>query len=733
MRRRPETATQELDLEFDLHAKNNAALRKQIDSFTTKLTDLNKNDRELKIALGTAEMKRAEWEDKARHADKLDEKIQALQDTVAHLEARLEIANAKRLDAEEQLSNWKDKKSPFDLPIVKLDTSFDTNQAASGAQISIGTEPPGKVAGIPGAGSSENTTLNAIASHLEQLQAQVAEKNICIAELEAKCEQLQQKNSQLEQEHKRIAVQSDLQDELLKETHASGKVIKQLRTAVIDRESTIMENEETIHTLRRQLEYYKLLLQAEIRRHTAMKLCVTEEEHALPELTSLAKREDIDCWIEKLHERLRNEQPKNRVKACVDTSEARIESLRHEIDFYVREIILFKLDIKGYRSDIRKLKETTAHKDSSEETSDVIRTASSLEVAASPVQSIFAPITPELDAFLDTSSALDHTDVASRSEYCVAPPSPVNSHTNRAMGDNQVILDLEMPQIIRSPKYNSSFANEADRIDSAISSPPNAPHKISKAEWETASYRRTIFMSDAPESPPRRQFDMPNSSNSSEQVAPIPLGHYERTAVSPAPKSPTTSLSETDSVLSTASDYLVHLTPLSERKLSNASASSMPLEVAVEPPPKPVIVAPSIVNHAKGCSITRGVPYTTTPFVSEMDETMPSSTYSNATVPHTKIWQEDTLTISDMTLSSPYMLEQGESQLTGLPSMLSHLRAESASSIYSVDNVSKCSGEHEEQSFATSGNDVISMLKSLQSCPFTLRPSSSSLSIQNYA
>ena len=70
--------------------------------------------------LDGAEQKCVEWKEKAGKADKLAKSVQALQNTIDHLENRLEIANIERLDAEEQLFNFQIQKSPFDVALPKL-------------------------------------------------------------------------------------------------------------------------------------------------------------------------------------------------------------------------------------------------------------------------------------------------------------------------------------------------------------------------------------------------------------------------------------------------------------------------------------------------------------------------------------------------------------------------------------------------------------------------------------
>jgi hypothetical protein len=61
-----------------------------------------------------------EHRERAEEAEKSVKSAQALQNTIDHLENRLEIANIERLDAQEQLFNVQAQKSPFDLPLSTL-------------------------------------------------------------------------------------------------------------------------------------------------------------------------------------------------------------------------------------------------------------------------------------------------------------------------------------------------------------------------------------------------------------------------------------------------------------------------------------------------------------------------------------------------------------------------------------------------------------------------------------
>jgi hypothetical protein len=335
--------------------------------------------------------------------------------------------------------------------------------------------------------SQENSTLAAFIGRIERLQDQVKEKDAHIAELEEDQASLQQTHIQLEQEHNKMALQSDIQSDLLRKTRQTGKHLERLRTAIIDRETIIGEKEETIQAVERQLEYHKLLLQAEIRRHAAMKLHTATEGDPLPELTSLAKREDIDRWISKLNKRLRKEHPSSQGRAPTETSEVEVENLRQEIDFYVREIIYFKLDIKGYKSDIRKLKRITAQMSNYGRNSDIDSEASSLRPAATPIRSRFTSTTPELGASTTTSPVLGDLafmPASIKPSVTPTPSDPVHSaditvyewKASSRKGSPQP-LGIDIPTTPRTLEHiaGPNMANEADRVDSGISPRSNAP------------------------------------------------------------------------------------------------------------------------------------------------------------------------------------------------------------------------------------------------------------------
>ncbi|KAF1838000.1 hypothetical protein BDW02DRAFT_68353 [Decorospora gaudefroyi] len=513
--RRPETTTRNLLPELNQYKQNNVALQKQIESLMAKLNDSKRNERELRSTLGMTEQRCAELEDKAGHTDQLAKTTQALQNTIDHLESRLEIANIERLDAEEQLFNLRDAKSPFDAALSKVQVpslvDHGERQAARNAHMSMSTVFSDASPMSPEVDSQENSTLAVFVAHIERLQDQVREKDGYIAELEEAQEHLREQLDQLEHEHNKLGLQSDIQTELLRKTRRTDTQIERLRTAIIEREAIIGEKDKAIRAVQRQLEYHKLLLQAEIRRHAAMKLHAAAEDEPLPELTSLAKREDIDRWISKLNERLKKENSTSEADTSADGPEAQMENLRQEVSFYVREIILFKLDIKGYKSDIRKLKRITAQLSSYGRASDMDSEASSLRPLATPVRSGVASATPELGPSTTTSPLLGGPAIMSTSVERPVTPSPsvpvqrsniTPSRRTKSSGDRGVPqrLGLDIPTTPQTPTYKDfrGMLNEADRIDSGISPRSVAPLSSERRRPTPSSPNHDGLMKSSP-------------------------------------------------------------------------------------------------------------------------------------------------------------------------------------------------------------------------------------------
>ncbi|KAF2851212.1 hypothetical protein T440DRAFT_467942 [Plenodomus tracheiphilus IPT5] len=406
--RRPEPTSRNLLPELNQYKQNNVALQKQIESLMAKLNDSKKRERESRATCEKAEQECAGWQAKADEANGLEKSTKALQNTIDHLESRLEIANTARLDAEEQLCNMRADRSPFDTILTKLGipitTSLRTNMATQNPHVSMSTVFSNASPSSPDDEAQELSTLSVFVTHIERLQDQVTQKDARMFELDREIEELRSKYAHLQVEHNEVTLRSDIQADLLQKSQQADTYIKRLRTSVFDREAVIGEKEKSLRAVERQLHLHKLLLQAEIRRHAKVKLARGVEDEALPALTTLAKQEDLDRWISNLNRRLQKNQPAGGTVGELSEHGAEIESLRREVDFYVREIIYYKLDIRGYKSDIRKLKRITSQLSSyGTRASDLDSESSSLRPVPTPSRSRFASVTPELGPSNTTS------------------------------------------------------------------------------------------------------------------------------------------------------------------------------------------------------------------------------------------------------------------------------------------------------------------------------------------
>ncbi|KAJ4359434.1 hypothetical protein N0V95_002181 [Ascochyta clinopodiicola] len=387
--RRPQTADRNLLPELNQYKQNNVALQTQIGSLMAKLNESKKSEKVLKATLQEVEQRCAGAERKASEVQQLASNAEALQNTIDHLESRLEIANTEKLDAQEELFNTRALKSPFDAQFPGLPLPAQDAHVSMDTVFSADTQPAQQ--------RDSTATLSTFVAHIEQLQDEIREKDAYISDLEGDSAYLRQMLDHVNRQCDEINLQLSIQDKLLRKTKETDKQIEQLRSAVMEREAVVGEKEKSIRKIERQLEHHKLLLQAEIRKHAATSRHLAGESNPLPELTALATKGDIDRWIQKLNQRLQKGKSMSSAKEPTTALEAHVENLLNEIDFYVREIIYYKLDIRGYKSDIKKLNKITAQLGSyGNRTSDLESETSSLRPAATPNQARFLSSSPEL-------------------------------------------------------------------------------------------------------------------------------------------------------------------------------------------------------------------------------------------------------------------------------------------------------------------------------------------------
>lgn len=481
--KRPDVGNGDAVRELSLYKQSNEALQKQVESLMTKINQSKEEDRKQKQTIEELQKSCDEWKVKANDAERLQKSTMALQNTIDHLEYRLEVANVDKVEAEEQLFNIRSQRTPFEPKTPKLQVPDNRQSTRTSMSTVFANESPISQS------DNEPAALAAFVSHIDRLQEQIRSKDAQIVELEADNAQLQRDYNSLRNEHRELDLQSDIQGQLLVKTKQSDIHIDELRTAIIKREAMIGEKSKALQQTERQLEHHKLLLEAEIRRHASFSLLSDTNGNPLPELTSLASKEDIDRWIERLQKQLSKDKAERTGKKTGD--ESTVASLRREIDFYIREIIYYKLDCRGYKSDIKKLKRIAAqmgaHGSRPDETETPEPSVGKSSEAPAPTK---APSTASSTA----GPARPISLTIPLTKRMTPPPSVLTPDASPV--DNVVRtvlikrmpkpLNFDMPLTPRTPPPGANLGNEADPGISPRSIPRLSPERRKPTVWDTA-------------------------------------------------------------------------------------------------------------------------------------------------------------------------------------------------------------------------------------------------------
>jgi hypothetical protein len=469
--RRPDANSGDTIRELNMYKKSCEALQRQIDLLMVKLNDSQAADREKQNKLDDARAKLEEYEKNASKVAHGEKSTSALQNTVDHLEYRLQMANIEKVELEEHLWHLQrmrhifDPKSPSTLPLPPVDRQSMSTIFANDSPINE-SDP------------SDPKSVNAFLDRIECLNQQLRTKDKAMAATDVELDGLRRTIDGLEDEARDLRLQLDIQTQLLAKTKKDEIHMHELRTTIMQREKVIGDRNGELSTLKTQLDHHKQLLQAGVKRQAMYKL-YGEVQDDLPDLNTLASKYDIDRWIEGLKSRLKQYKAKTAGLHSVDSPKTTIEELREEIDFYVSEIIYFKLDCRGYKLDIKKLKKTVQQMSSqSSGTNDV----------DSPDLSGYKPINGPADVQvqagasglgISASPSSVSTGRISINPSVDRPTTPSNTTVQepvRADGANSSPkrpkkLNLRVSTVPRTPtrQKGTNTANQADNVDPGIS------------------------------------------------------------------------------------------------------------------------------------------------------------------------------------------------------------------------------------------------------------------------
>ncbi|KAF2641355.1 hypothetical protein P280DRAFT_310434 [Massarina eburnea CBS 473.64] len=369
--RRPEIDDNNLIRERDKYRNNCQAFEEQIVRLTGRLNQVkDERDDYAKVA-HNLEFAREELVRKASRIEQLEKNSSALQNTIDHLEHRLELANVQKLDAEEQLHNWNTQKSPFDVRPTKRYFDYPLNDPqslrTSAATVFSDDSPLYRHPDlIP-------TDLAPFIARIERLQEQIHQDDLLKAERGATGSEASQqiydraaRFREIDTRNLRLkATIADLKDnsaELAQRLRQKDERNEQLQRSVEILQETLEKrcvSRAKFDHLSRQLSYRSELLEKEIKKNATLSMRAHLQPHQ--DLLNLVTADEISRWLDQIESKLIQGTTKHKSGEGHDVStKPDGQDLRNELDFLVREIIYYKLDVRHYKSDVKKLRKELA-------------------------------------------------------------------------------------------------------------------------------------------------------------------------------------------------------------------------------------------------------------------------------------------------------------------------------------------------------------------------------------
>ena len=299
-------------------------------------------------------MERRYDDEKKRHALTREE----LEETTQRLNAKLEEVNTHKVDLlEKELESRRDlistkkklKKAVDELNTIKrkeksakakaesasdkLRESQKRNEALQGElnELSPQSDLPSRIADM--------------AFRLEDMQAQLEAKDEAIASLTAQTEQATVLTASLDNQNRELSERLDQRTPVVDRGEATDAVAREADAGVRERlEAALAERDK-----------YAMLLHAEIRR-----TAVDDHGRNHPSMPFLKKKIELDDAVRLVRERAKAYlgkaagEAEEGEEAGEERLRAKVADLEKEIDYYLNDIVLYKLDVKGYRKDLRK-------------------------------------------------------------------------------------------------------------------------------------------------------------------------------------------------------------------------------------------------------------------------------------------------------------------------------------------------------------------------------------------
>ena len=221
---------------------------------------------------------------------------------------------------------------------------------------------------------------------------------------------------------------------------------------VLELESSLQEHKQKLEAAQADSERYNSLLHNELRRQTRS---TAEKAHnAPPKIEAEAFTVAAEKMV-RLKARTESSSASDSTKTGALQTDDSAAMLEKELEHCIKEIILYKLDIRGYKKDLHK---------------------ANLRIERLQATSARPPPTPDRES--NTSSARSNTSVAARR----GPPFGLSERIFGFTNESQSGLGISVPEHLKTPTKTVASATSAALLSatpsprlSALSSPPPRP------------------------------------------------------------------------------------------------------------------------------------------------------------------------------------------------------------------------------------------------------------------
>jgi chromosome segregation ATPase len=315
------------------------AIRQQRDKYERSLKDVQKN---IDSALDRVRISR--------------NNEQVAQNKVYALQARLDDANMQKVDVLENQQGLRDKLRQMEKEMAALQEEVTTLRKRP--EQSLLEEAQGNIrkAEVTNKHLAEQvhavdgrTDLPAVVADLsfklEDMERKMKLKDSHIAELLQQGQDTAPDMQELEQH--RAIVQS------LKETHERlSRDRENSITKMLDMERQVQEYERASRNAQAERDQFRQLLYAEFRR-----AAIEVHNRQNPATSLLDQKVNLDAAINEVRAKAQHyiaHQTAQQGKEDKSDPHQRVKELEQEVEYHVKDIVLYKLDVKGYKKDLKR-------------------------------------------------------------------------------------------------------------------------------------------------------------------------------------------------------------------------------------------------------------------------------------------------------------------------------------------------------------------------------------------